>query len=550
MKWVGAGVKPYYTCLARSSVIMAENFTEQSAQLPVTVTRRKTGRQSSLLEKTRNLSQDQIAVQFNNQQVIFTAPDELKTKDPSEYEFQLFYKANDSDDVIRLEQQQVSPEWKERPEGVPKSIFDAIKAHLRWGQNPGETDETMDSSPQFLSLMEEVGDRLTPLICSFTHQDGTITPIQHIGNDVCIRWYKRRNILYKVKENESFGWKGGSNQICCISSCWTISKDQTVGKCRLHSEKSQEVMLLRDINNYDNPTIIIYCPKLKMSPYSEADINKVMSASWFRKDYATINRYMTQREDLSKLLVSPCEPPLFVIDRSIPVPTTLSTRQYSIIGVGTSLLVFFHNYVYKDYNDPIVLLMEQISFMEVDVDFWDEVHTFLNNNGIDFKTSPVSSSHEIQPAKYFPPNIDLYKPYSYIGHNRQGGLYDGASTALNPRRIYPGSSSHSTMETSMTPFQDTIIPLFQQILEDETEMTKLALQAEYLGTCATIIATLLGLETNGRRIYPLTQQIDHHFDSVVHPELLFSLFSIKTGLQLQVDMSQLNFDNGKPDILF
>ncbi|XP_035704649.1 uncharacterized protein LOC118434688 [Folsomia candida] len=408
----------------------------------------------------------------------------------------------------------------------------------------------MDSSPQFLSLMEEVGDRLTPLFCSFTHQDGTITPIQHNGKDVCIRWYKERNILYKVKDDRNFGWRGGSNQICCISSCWTISKDRTVGKCRLHSEKSQEVMLLRDANNYDNPTIIISCPQLKMTPYSEDDINNIVSASWFREVYSTIDRYMTQRGGLSALLVAPCEPPLFVIDRSIPVPTTLSTRQYNIIGVGTSLLVFFHNYVYKDYNDPIVLLMEQVSFMGTDLDFWDEVHTFLNNNGLDFKTSPVSSSHEIQPAKFFPPHIDMNKPYSYIGHNRQGGLYDGASTSLKIRSICSGSSTHSTMETSMTPYQDTIIPLFQQILQDETEMTKLALQAEYLGTCATIIATLLHLETNGRRIYPFTQQIDHHFDSVVHPELHFSLFSIKTGLQLEVDMSQLNFDNGKPEILF
>lgn len=85
---------------------MSENLSEPNAQPPVTVTRRKSGRQSTLLAKTPNLSHDQIAVKFNNQQLIFIAPDDLKTKDPSEYEFQLFYKANDSDDVIRLEQQQ------------------------------------------------------------------------------------------------------------------------------------------------------------------------------------------------------------------------------------------------------------------------------------------------------------------------------------------------------------------------------------------------------------------------------------------------------------
>ncbi|OXA61432.1 hypothetical protein Fcan01_03059 [Folsomia candida] len=523
---------------------------------------RKKGRKSSTqTAQQQPPNKSHVFLQYNGRSLEFTVPEALQSEDPQGLKFQVTVLHSGDDDPVQLDLVEREEIWPGRPEGVAMSIFKAFKAHLRWGEQPGETDMLMDSSPQFLAMMTEIGDDPSKHVCSLQRSDGTVTRILHNGQDVMVRWFKGTNVYFKVRvAGQQFNWGtktgGGSvHKICTVKSCWSLSVDRVVGYCRPHSKKTEEVMLLRDVKNYTNPNILVFCPTLKMTTYTEEDINEYVRNPSIRTNYPTLDKYMTDRVNVMKEehpeTWENIVPFWFEIDQSLPMTTTQATRRYNVISVGTSLLVHFHNLASTE-TDRVILQMKFIHFLGADSQFWDEVLQFVNKNGLTFSTSPLPLDYNFRPTHYFPPEDKIVKtlPYSYQGHGKEGGIYDGVSTSNSIVVVGFGSKSHRKQKTALTGLAHTIVPLFQEILDDTAEMDKTALQAEYLGSLSTIIASMLKLKKDGHHIRPIIYQIDQHFNSVKYPELLDMIFAIRTGLQLNVNLEPLIIMDGKPDIIF
>ncbi|OXA63164.1 uncharacterized protein LOC110863107 [Folsomia candida] len=503
-----------------------------------------------------------VLVQYRGRSLEFVVPEALRSEDPQGLTFQVTVLHGDGDDPVQLDLVEREEMWSGRPEGVTMSIFEAFKAHLRWGEQPGETDMLMDSSPQFLAMMTEIGDNPSKPVCSLKRSDGTVTRIHHNGQDVMVRWFKGTNVYFKVKvEGQKFMWgsktgEGGAHKICTVKSCWSISKDRIFGYCRPHSEKTEEVMLLRDVKNYTNPNIVVFCPTLKMTTYTEEDINEYVRNACTRASYHTLDKYMTDRVKVTKDEYPDTweniVPFWFEIDQSLQMKTTQATRRYNVISVGTSLLVHFHNLACPALADQVFLQMKAIHFLGADSQFWDEVFQFVDKNGLKFFTSPLPPDYDFRQTQYFPPEDKIVKtlPYSYQGHDEGGGIYDGATSTTISMAGF-GSNTHRThKKTALTGLEHTIVPLFQEILDDTAEMDKTALQAEYLGSLSTIIASMLKLKKDGHHIRPIIEQIDQHFNSVKYPELLDMVFAMRTGLKLNVNVEPLLIVDGKPEIIF
>ncbi|OXA41715.1 hypothetical protein Fcan01_23414 [Folsomia candida] len=498
-----------------------------------------------------------VLLQYKGRSLEFKVPLALQSEDPQGLAFQVT--VLHGDDPVQLDLVEREELWSGRPEGVAMSIFKAFKAHLRWGEQPGETYMNMDSSPQFLAMMTEIGDDPSKLVCSLQRSDGTVTRIQHNGQDVMVRWFKGTNVYFKVKvEGQEFTWsnkkgEGACQKICTVKSCWSMSKDKVIGYCRPHSEKTEEVMLLRDVKNYTNPNIVVFRPALKMTTYTEEDINEYVRNPWTRVSNHTLDRYMTDRVKVMKDEYPDTwenmVPFWFEIDQSLPMKTTQATRHYSVISVGTSLLVHFHNSACAELADQVFLQIKVIHFLGADSQFWDEVLQFVEKNGLKFSTSPLPPEYDFRPTHYFPPQDKIVKtlPYSYQGHDEEGGIYDGAKSTTTYYMTGFGSIAHRTnKKTALTGLEHTIVPLFQEILDDTDEMEKTALQAEYLGSLSTIIK----LKKYGHHIRPIIEQIDQHCNSVKYPELLDMVFAMRTGLKLNVNVQPLLIIDGKPEIIF
>ncbi|XP_035703552.1 uncharacterized protein LOC118434357 [Folsomia candida] len=420
------------------------------------------------------------------------------------------------------------------PKGTLKCIFDAIKAHLRWGDNPGETDANLGESEEFVELMESLPVRGTHTLGIGTPRT---TPIRNgDNNNIWIKWQgdEVKAIMYRVQTEPSFSWQA-SEKMCTVPNCWLNSRDRVVGYCRLDSSKFREVLLLRDTTNLQ-PNIIVLHPILRMTPHDEDTINKILRGTPISESFTTITKYITTRPN--------CR---FVTDMRQGFATTLSLGKFNTLTVATCIMTFFHNNAFPNSTHPMIRLrMGWIAFQDAD---WKEVRKILAKNKFKFIVTPATN--QLTPDEMFPARIKTKQDHTYQGDDGNGGVKDGITTSKTHVHNSGASKGNALPHMPLAQHLQSVVTLYQDILDDPEETETRTKHAEFMGILATLMGTILEQDFKGHRMRPLTEKLTH-YDTVFDFNVFGRLFQFKTGCTIVVRRvgNGIPIINGQPQFVW
>ncbi|OXA59574.1 hypothetical protein Fcan01_05062 [Folsomia candida] len=425
------------------------------------------------------------------------------------------------------------------PKGTLKYVFDAIKTHLRWGDEPGETDAKLGESEEFVELMESLPVR-------GTHTLGLGTPRTTLirngdNNNIWIKWQgdEVKALMYSVQKDFIFSWHV-SQKMCTVANCWLQAVDRVIGYCREDSTKLREVLLLRDANNV-NPNIVLLHPILRMTPYDDDIINDYIRLVRMTIGYKTITNYIEQHPTYR-----------FVIDMPWSFATTLSLEKFNTFAVATCIMTFLHNNAFRNSTlSKIRLRMSQITFKDAN---WNEVRKILETNG--FKFIVIPATNQLAHDHMFPAHVIKNQDHTYQGDDGNGAVKDGILLSKIGGVLASGASKGNALpHMPLAGHLHSVVMLYQDILDpeehDPEETETRTRHAEFMGILATLLGIILEQDFKGHPMRPMTEQLTH-YDLVFDYNVFRRLFQFKTGCTIIVrrEGNGIPIVNGKPQFVW
>ncbi|XP_035708879.1 uncharacterized protein LOC110851295 [Folsomia candida] len=427
---------------------------------------------------------------------------------------------------------------KPKPPAVKKrTVLDSIRETLIEHLGYTGKEEDFDKSDVYLKCMRELSPKSRT--SKLKKSDGTWAYLMHNNKPVYIKWQQGELFF-----NQKSDWNG-SDKKCRV--CWLSQKDKNNGFCRTHSNKLQEVLLIRDTQS-NTPVYAVLLPPFKVSKYYDESINKFLMGIKSVEGNVLISKYM--KNNNAK----------FSIAKHWSVPTTEACQKFNTISIALFLLFKFHNSTAEE--NKIKLLMGWVTYKGKSGEevIWDEVLQILKDNNIVFSSQPLDSLLDRTRSPLLPSNFNSKLPHTYEGHNQKGGLYDGVMFSKRKKHGRKGSVQHYlTIKTGLRDCDKrTIENIFQCQLtekedaimrtvefekeevegeeedeeevegeeEDEEEvegeeeevegdekseiwkkMKSKAEQVEMMAQMATCIATMLKMTNNSHPICPLTKKL-------------------------------------------
>ncbi|OXA63209.1 hypothetical protein Fcan01_01758 [Folsomia candida] len=423
----------------------------------------------------------------------------------------------------------------EQPNGQIKCVFDAIKAHLRWGDNPGETDANMGGSDAFLELMKSLPVQGT---CTLGVSPHRTTPIRDKDNRrIAIKWQGDvvKALMYKVQKRMVLSWNG-SKKKCTRENCWVNSLDRMIGYCRKDSSKLREFLLLRDATNIQ-PNIFIHHPDLRMNAFDEENINVYLRSEHIDgKHFPTIVKYIASHPN--------CR---FVIDMSWRFDTTLSPKKFNTFCIAICIMTFLHNNAFSNSTHPKIQLRRGLTIFKNA--HWKEVRKILDRNKFKFIVTPATN--QLTPNKMFSIRVIKKQDHTYQGDNGNGAVKDGLMTSKTTVHTSGASVGNALPHKPLAQHLETIVMLYQHILDDPVETEIRTRHAEFMGILATLMGTILQQDFKGHPMRPMTEQLTN-YNIVFDYNVFTRLFQFKTGctIVVQREGDGIPIINGKPQFLW